>query len=214
MILTVYMDESGTHKGSSRVAVASAMANVRQWGEFQKGLDLLKRKFGFTVLHMKEMKSGKGEFKGWSRDKCLLLISDLTRLAADTLMYSADFVIDESTYKEFMREFPKKLRVDSRYGLGFRICLSAQMDELERRIGHHKKFDKTRIHIVMESGCSNGGDATRIFKEVKEKLKEASPLLASPTFSSKSEADPLMFADFLAHSAYIKGSEKRNHAER
>jgi hypothetical protein len=32
MILTTYMDESGTHKGSPCVAVASAMANVRQWG--------------------------------------------------------------------------------------------------------------------------------------------------------------------------------------
>jgi hypothetical protein len=43
MILTVYMDESGTHKGAACVTVASAMASVKQWREFQKGLDRLKR---------------------------------------------------------------------------------------------------------------------------------------------------------------------------
>jgi hypothetical protein len=61
----------------------------------------------------------------------------------------------------------------------------------------------------MESGCSNAGDAKRIYDEVKRKLKGAAPLLASLTFSSKLEADPLMFADFLAHIAYIKGPEER-----
>jgi Protein of unknown function (DUF3800) len=211
VILTVYMDESGTHRGSPCVAVASAMANVRQWGEFQKGLDKLKREFGFSVLHMKDFKAGKGEFKGWTREKGFSLITDLTNLATDTLMYSADFVIDESAYKEFKRDLPSKIRVDSRYGLGFRICLSAQVEEIYRRLSHHKKFSEARLHVVMESGCSNAGDAKRIYDETKGKLKSASPFLASLTFSAKSEADPLMFADFLAHSAYIKGPEKRDH---
>ena len=203
------MDESGTHKGAPCVAVASAMANVRQWGEFQKGLDSLKRKFSFTVLHMKDLKAGNGEFRGLTSEKSYSLITSLTKLAADTLMYSADFVIEESAYQEFKRDLPRKIRVDSRYGLGFRICLSGQLEELYRRFSHHKKFNGTRLRFVMESGCSNAGDAKRIYDEVKRKLKSAAPLLASLTFSSKSEADPLMFADFLAHSAYIKGPEER-----
>jgi hypothetical protein len=212
VILTVYMDESGTHKGAACVAVASVMANVRQWGQFQEGLNGLKREFGFTVLHMKEMKAGKGEFKGWTREKCYSLITKMTSLAANTLMYSTDFVIEESAYQEFKREMPRKIRVDSRYGLGFRICLSAHIEEITRRIAHHKKFADTKLHIVMEDGCSNVGDVNRIYNESKIKLKNASSILASLTFSAKSEADPLMFADFLAHSAYLKGPEKRVHS--
>jgi hypothetical protein len=158
---------------------------------------------------MKDLKAANGEFRGWDREKNYSMITSLTKLAADTLMYSADFVIEESAYQEFKRDLPRKIRVDSRYGLGFRICLSAQVEELYRRLGHHKKINETRLHVVMESGCSNAGDAKRIYDEVKRKLKSAGSLLASLTFSSKSEADPLMFADFLAHSAYIKGPEER-----
>ena len=55
----------------------------------------------------------------------------------------------------------------------------------------------------MESGCANAGDAVRIYEETKRKLGRASPLLASLTFAAKTEADPLMFADFLAHTAYM-----------
>jgi hypothetical protein len=118
-------------------------------------------------------------------------------------MYSADFVVEESAYAEFTRDLPKKIRADSRYGLGFRICLSAQIEEILRRLGHHKKFAETRLNVVMESGCTNAGDAVRIYEETKRKLGRASPLLASLTFAAKTEADPLMFADFLAHTAYM-----------
>lgn len=208
MILTAYMDESGTHRGSRCVSVGSALANVRQWIEFQKELNKIKREFGFSVLHTKELKSRRGEFKGWSVDKILLLINRITAMAANTLMYSADFVIDEEAYKEFRRDLPNKIRVDSRYGLGFRICLSAHIEEILRRLGHHNKFRDTRLHVVMESGCHNARDAERIYTEIKKKLKLASPLLASLTFASKSDADPLMFADLLAHTAYMKGVER------
>jgi hypothetical protein len=208
MILTAYMDESGTHKGSPRVAVGSALANAGQWAKFQNGLDKIKREFGFSVLHTTELKARKGEFKGWPVEKCLSLINTMTALAANTLMYSADFVIEEGAYDEFRRDLPNKIRVDSRYGLGFRICLAAHVEEILRRIGNHKKFEETRLHIVMESGCPNAMDADRIYLEIKKKLKLASPLLASLTFAAKTDADPLMFADLLAHTAYMRGIEE------
>ncbi len=213
MILTAYMDESGTHRGSQRVAVGSALANAGQWAEFQSGLDKIKREFGFSVLHTNELKARKGEFKGWPVDKCMSLIRRMFALAANTLMYSADFVIEEEAYEEFRRELPNKIRVDSRYGLGFRICLAAHVEEITRRLGHHKKFDQIRLHVVMESGCHNAGDAERIYVETKRKLKLASPFLASLTFSAKTDADPLMFADLLAHTAYMRGIEKPFAAE-
>jgi hypothetical protein len=58
---------------------------------------------------------------------------------------------------------------------------------LARRLDHHKKFYETRLHVVMESGHKNAGDAERIFYEVKKELKGESNLLSSIKFSAKDE---------------------------
>ena len=153
MILTSYMDESGTHAGSPYTAMAAIMGNVSQWSRFQIDMDRIKRAYGFSVFHTKKFKARSGDFKGWSDAKCMGLI-------------------------------------------------------------RHKKFSQTRLHVVMESGHKNAGDAARIFHETKKALKGASELLASITFSNKDEFDPLMVADFLAHSTYMKTEVDLDEMER
>jgi hypothetical protein len=119
-------------------------------------------------------------------------------------MHGTQFRVRENLYLRYKSGLPRKFRPDSRYGLCFRICLAHQITEMARRLSTHKKFADTRLYVVMESGHNNSKDAERIFHEFKKKMGDASPLLASITFSAKDDCDPLMIADFLAHSAFIK----------
>ena len=56
------------------------------------------------------------------------------------------------------------------------------------------------MHVVLESGHKNAGDAERVFHELKAELAATgSNLLATITFAGKEDSDPLMVADYLAH---------------
>jgi hypothetical protein len=181
------MDESGTHAGSPRTAMAAIMGNVSQWSRFQTDMDRIKKKYGFSVFHTKKFKAKSGDFRGWPDEKGLALIRELSFVTGQRLMHGSEFRISEELYQRFKSGLPPKIKVDSRYGLCFRICLTHQIGELARRLDHHNKFSETRLHVVMESGHKNAGDAERIFYEVKKELKGESNLLSSIKFSAKDE---------------------------
>ena len=177
-------------------------------------MDRIKRAYGFSVFHTKKFKARSGDFKGWSDAKCMGLIQELSFLTGQRLMHGSEFRIRENLYQRYKVGLDRKARADTRYGLCFRICLIHQIGEMARRLDQHKKFSQTRLHVVMESGHKNAGDAARIFHETKKELKGASELLASITFSNKDEFDPLMVADFLAHSTYMKTEVDLDEMER
>lgn len=206
VILTSYMDESGTHAGSPVTVMAAVLGNIGQWSRFQCKLDRLKKTYGFKTFHTKKFKAKAGDFSGWPDDKCLSLIAELSYLTGQSLMHGSVFSISEELYLKLQADMPPKVRVDSRYGLCFRICLLNQIVEIDRRLSHHKKYGETRLNIVLESGHKNAGDVVRIFEEEREALGRAGHLLAGVTFAKKDECDPLMVSDFLAHSAYLSGT--------
>jgi hypothetical protein len=60
------------------------------------------------------------------------------------------------------------------------------------------------LHIVMEAGHRNFGDAERIFLEVKKDLEsKGCNMLQTLTKADKNTCCQLMMADFVAHSGYI-----------
>jgi|SRR5665213_235841 len=204
LILTSYIDESGTHAGAPAMTMGAILGNVSQWAKFQHGFDKIKRKYGFRILHTKELVARSGEFRGWHPEKCAGLIRDVAALIAVTTMCGSKFSITDEIYGALIADRPPKLRLDSKYGFCFRNCLNDHIVQIDGRLGHHKKFHETRLHVVVEAGHKNAGDAERIFHETKKELGAASPILASIVFAAKDESDPLMMADFLAYSAYLE----------
>ncbi len=204
VILTSYMDESGTHAGSSATIMGAMIGSVSQWQRFEDGVAKLQKQYGFRNLHMKDFKHKSGEFSGWSNEKCIWLSRDMAQLTSSGLMHGSIFTLTETEYVQY-RSAPNdpKVQIDSRYGLCFRFCLIEQAIEATRRLGGHKKFDRTEINVVAECGHKNAGAATKIFLEEKNSLrKDGINLLAEITLAKKEDCVPLMVADFLAYSAY------------
>lgn len=212
MILTAYFDESGTHGDSHATIMGALLGNARQWGVFQRSLDAIKVQYGFRIFHAKDFKARAGEFRGWTDAKSVALVNDLADRVSEELMAGVTAEIPNAEYKThyLTQGQVKKVRFDSVYGLAFRACLSHCIYECVRRLGHHRKFPETKLHIVLEAGHRNSGDADRIFYEIKTQLaaKEV-PLLATFTTATKEEADPLMVSDFLAHTIFMATRDGR-----
>jgi hypothetical protein len=218
MILTAYFDESGTHDGSPYTVMAAVMGHGCQWTAFQRDFNNLKRSFGFSVFHAKEVRAGKGEFANWSAERVQALINGMM-LSSANLMEAVTFVVSNSDYEKYYQggETPRKIRLDTRYGLSFRSCLSHLSAEAVRRLGQHKKFGLTKLNVIVEDGHKNVGDVKRIFDEMKAEHAEFGlNLLGTLTFCGKHGADPLMIADYLAFGTFkleLDGRTKSAHAD-
>ena len=205
VILTAYLDESGTHDGSPVTVMAGMLANARQWEAFERDFRLIKARHRFQIFHTKKFKKKDGDFAGWTDGQCLALMSELAPLTATAFTEGVSVTLDNTDYEAEFRagEKPRRMRLDSRYGFCFRNCLIFFAIEGLKRV-HRGQYPK--LHFVLESGHKNAGDALRIFNEVKAELEaNGCDMLCDLLFADKDKCDPLMMADFLAHTAYMMG---------
>ncbi len=109
--------------------------------------------------------------------------------------------LSNTDYDDYYRgkDNPRRLRLDTKYGLCFRFALLNFAIKALKRLGTHKRFKETVLNIVMEDGHKNAGDAVRVFGEMAKELRGIGVnLLHGITFASKDGCDPLMIADYLA----------------
>jgi Protein of unknown function (DUF3800) len=205
VILTAYLDESGTHTGSPVTVVGGVLANARQWSNFEKRFRAAKKKHGFDVFRTKNFKDRSGKFSGWSNAERVALIDDLSVIATDELFVcAASMAISNDEDRAIMRDgnAPKKVRLPSAYGLCIQECLWHFALEAERRKSRGRL---PVLHVVCESGHKNAGDAERIFGDLKTTFKEAGlEVLGTITFAGKDVCDPLMLADFIVQVRFLK----------
>lgn len=203
VILTAYLDESGTHDGSPVTVMGGIVANAGQWKRFEARFRGVKKRHHFKIFHTKKFKKRNGDFKGWSDRQMLALMNELGQITSAAFTEGVTMALDNELYERDYKggQTPKKLRLDSKYGLCFRQCLLFFILEGLKRI-HRDQYPK--LHFVLESGHKNAGDALRIFNEVKKELQgNDCDMLGDLVFADKDQCDPLMMADFLAHTAFM-----------
>jgi hypothetical protein len=185
--------------------MAGAMGTANQWKKFQAQFDNLKRRYGFKIFHSKDFKARNGDFKDWPWQKGAAFLQDFMVVSSgliEVVTCSLPNMAYEQSYRRTADD-PRKLRLDTAYGLCFRYCLMHLLLEAVRRLGTHKKFSETRLHVIAEAGHKHAGDAKRVFDELKRELADiGSHTLGALTFATKDQCDPLMLADYLATGTY------------
>lgn len=206
VILTSYLDESGIHQGSPATVFAGAMATAGQWQRYEIEINRLKSRYGFSVFHATDLKTGSGEFSGWPQEKKLSLFHDLG-MASSGLMEAVTSLLPNAEYEAHYKRIQsdhRKLKLDSKYALCFRYVLIHLVAEAIRRLGHHKKFGKTKFNLVLEHGHPNAQEATHVFFDLQAELEKSGiNLLGEMTLSKKQNCDFLWVADALAHGEYV-----------
>lgn len=206
VIVTVYIDESGTHDGSPVLIMAGWVGKLGQWAGFDPKWNKLLKQSKLTFFHSKEMRHSENEFRGWHPlDK-----SAFTQRAANIALKNLEFGFTITLSKEAFRDLyvndnrPKKIPLDTQYGLCFRYLLSVIPPMVKDAFGG-RELD---INFVLEAGHKNAGDAERIFNRVKKmglshpEEKEIVKMLNVIAFGDKKKFPGLQAADVNAYAAF------------
>jgi len=214
MILTAYMDESGTHGPSAVSVMGACVADVRQWRKFEKRTLKLFRRYGVTVFHTIDLKRGDGDFRGWSVDKKIEFLDELAHIKNETMEFGYAVVLKHADYQEFYanRERPKKVVKDTKYAILFRAALAYTLQGILKIPRWANVNDPIRVRVVMESGHPNAKDAVRLYEFFRSKGERTQDGLfagignrafAGIAFESKDACLPLGIADLLAYNTYL-----------
>jgi hypothetical protein len=211
MIFTAYLDESGTHDGSNATIMGGFMGTFREEVILGRRLRALQHHYGFTTSHATEFKNRRGDLQGWSDEKGLALIQNMTDMVAKSLSSVVIATLPNDRYRTEYRNAPRprKVTLDSAYGLCFRMCLVHFLEEMEKWSPVRKYGSK--LSVIFEHGHPNAPDAKRIFEETRQNtmaLHGADPL-GTITTETKQSCARLMVADFLAYTGYMTDVQER-----
>jgi hypothetical protein len=200
VLFTAYFDEADTHGAAPHMAMGALLGHAREWELFGRRLKIIQKTEDFKIFHATKFKASKGKFEGWSREKSMRVVNNLTEIIRKNL---TEGVLINLPYQRFQDEYrggvkPKGIALDSQYGVCFR-ALMTHLVEILRETGN-----KHRLHVVVERGHPSALNTERVFQEIKQILKiRGIDLLGDWTLASKEERSELMMADYLVHSYAI-----------
>lgn len=207
MLLTTYLDESGTHDTSPISIMAGYLGTAEQWGAFDAEWIALLRSAGVGHVHAVDLFKRTRAFKGWSAQQANAFAMQLDGVIARHLQLGFSVIVRDDDYRAIYAGGPKprRSRLDSKYGVCFRACLafvpSFVASEL-RLAGEGQSAREMTIDFILEEGHRNCGDALRLFELFKiDALPEWQHLVGIFDLSKKN-CPGAQAADFLAYCVY------------
>lgn len=125
VIVTAYLDESGTHEGSPKTVMSGFVGNVHQWRGFEKKVRGAFREFHVEGFHAKDFMNRSGEFRGWNDDKRTAFLVPIHKATETFLELGFSVILNNDDYEKIYASDPqpKRGQKDSKYGMCFRYSL-------------------------------------------------------------------------------------------
>jgi hypothetical protein len=207
MILTVYLDESGTHAESPISVMAGYVGTSEQWRAFEIDWTALVRKAGVQHIHAVDLFKRTKQFKGWKAEDVNALAVSLDGVIAAHLQVGFSVIVRDDDYKNIYGAgpHPRRLAKDTKYGVCFRACLAFIPSYIASEFALAQQTalaQQATIDFVLEQGHRNMGDAQRLFALYKaDALPEWRGFVGTMDVSTK-DSPGTQAADFLAYCVY------------
>src|SRR5579863_3291764 len=101
MILTSYLDESGTHGGPVTV-MAGFLADARQWRKFEKRTTKLFTRFRVDIFHTIDVRRTDKDFEAWSVDRKIEFLDEFRHIINETTEMGYAAVLLEKDYQYYL----------------------------------------------------------------------------------------------------------------
>src|SRR5260221_3919698 len=181
--------------------LAGCVGTLGKWADFNRKWGQLLKRNDLTYHHTKELMDTIGEYKNWPIRKKQKFITKAGKIGTGSTLCGFTVALKHSDYDEHYvaGHRPKKIPLDSKYGVCFRIFLSFLPMMMKKSLD----ADELKISVVMEAGAQGQGDTSRIFNLFKKQAApEQSQLISSITSADKREVFGLQYADFMAYTAF------------
>jgi hypothetical protein len=140
------------------MVMGGIVARPDQWVTYDQKWKRLLDKNCLEYFHSKLLRSSGGAFQGWSDFSKQKLIKEINRLQNRNSLFRFVTVLQKDQYQSLYKsgEQPKKLQLDSMYGLSFRCSLAFVVELAQRSI----ESESLTINFSIESGHPNALNKT------------------------------------------------------
>ena len=97
VIITVFLDESGTH-GAPLMTIGAFVGRLGQWVDFDRKWKALFKRNDAEYFHSKSLLSSKHHFKGWSFQKKAIFMQDAAKIADKHTLYAFTVMLKADDY--------------------------------------------------------------------------------------------------------------------
>jgi len=184
-VLWAYLDESGTHKGSSLIVVAGYAGGHNEWRLFERSWRKKLVDHNIELFHAKD-------------HKCDILRPHLVDDILKRKLYGVICAINPDEYNLYANHHFR-----STIGNAYAACTYSCALQLAQ-IARDNELGK--ISIVIESGQPN---SEYVEKTLKMFMKSPRYDIASVTLGDKKEFIPLQTADFLSHIFDVENNDDK-----
>lgn len=195
MILTAYVDESGTG-GEDHCTVAGYVGKLGRWNAFNKEWrKLLSKSPGKPdYVHLVEIERHEPPFQDWTSADIDIFYSQGLKLAGRYADFGVSVTVSKEDYREYRNGCPPKTNPDSAYGLCVRMLLDFVVS-FYRDAKH-----QPRVNFIFDQG-RHTGHAEEIFNEMKTCYADCGRILGTYASDPIEDHYGLQIADYYVATA-------------
>jgi uncharacterized protein DUF3800 len=204
MILTAYLDESGTHGDAELSVMAGFVGDARQWRKFEKRSLKLFRRFKVDIFHTIDIRRTDKDFAGWTVDRKIEFLDEFQHIINETTEHGYAAILSSKDYEYYAKlQWPRGIRKDSKYAILFRAVFAAVVGNVVA-VPRWAFGEEPKLKVVLESGHKNSQDVLRVYNWANSRFGDRSSALSGLTFETKQNCLPIAAADLFAYSVYGK----------
>jgi hypothetical protein len=193
-VLTVYLDDSGTHGGAEVTAVAGFVSTKLLWDAFRKEWSRVLRKEHIEIFRMSDLENRQGEFEGWSKERTEAFRAKLFDIIHRRTLVPIGSALVNADWAKVM---PAHIRAEwgGSYGWCAEDC-AHQVYKWAKRTGTPGKF-----RYIFEKGTVGHGQLGKMFADYANNPKWEAFRIGGYSFEEK-KLMPLQAADLMAYELY------------
>lgn len=132
MLVTVYIDESGTHDNSPLI-MGGVGGRLGQWADFDTKWRRMLRDYKLPYFHSASLSSSKRPFRHLSIQQKRDLVHDVNKIVQRHTTWGFSAYLHKKDYDQYYiaGNRPTKIQLDTMYGVCFRMCLSFAIEMVQ-----------------------------------------------------------------------------------